>query len=552
MSALPLFRLDLNDADRLLTAVYKPAQANSTATVIVPTLEHLIEALAQRGWSEDALDPAQANEFIERCQNARESVQSVIGAVHNGRYELSVAPNKMSVTLALSAPKGGHAVAQRVVRQALADLEIVYGVNEAALAEIFQRGYAEPTLIAQGTPPIRGTSTVFKSLLDSLQTHDHDFNDDSPVDYRSLGKILLVTPGTPLMERIPPNPGVDGFNVQGQALPAPEQPDTPFSDKLQGVAPDENNPNVLLATLAGQPLVVAHGVNVNPVLEVDEVNLSTGNIVFDGSLRVNGDITSGMTVRVSGDVVVQGTIEAAFVEAGGNITVNGGIIGTAETASFKTSGDAPRTARIHCSGEVKARFIENAVVDAQCSVNAQHQIRASRIASSNTVQVGPIGSRTGVIMGGVIRAWASVYAGTIGSPVGFATVVQAGLDPHADMRHAALEKKRAHLDEERAKLEKILSFLKANPNNANEQVKQRARSTYEKLMADLKTTEEERVKLHRDLIPLASASITALQRFCGGVTVQIGNRTLNFLEEKLGGKVCLDDEGELAIRSSTR
>jgi uncharacterized protein len=267
-------------------------------------------------------------------------------------------------------------------------MEIVYGLNESILTEIFQRGHAEPTVIAQGPPPILGTATVFRSLLDSLQTHD-EFDIDSPADYCSLGKILLVTPGTKLMKRIPPTPGVDGFNVQGQPLPAPVQPDIPFSDKIKGAAPDENDPNILLALIAGQPLVVQNGTDVNPVLEVDEVNLATGNIVFDGSLRVNGDITSGMTVRVSGDVVVQGTIEAALVEAGGNITVNGDIIGTADHAAGNASDDVPRTARIRCGGEVKARFIENAIVDAQCSVNAQHQIRSSRIASSNTVQVGP-------------------------------------------------------------------------------------------------------------------------------------------------------------------
>jgi hypothetical protein len=34
------------------------------------------------------------------------------------------------------------------------------------------------------------------------------------------------------------------------------------------------------------------------------------------------------------------------------------------------------------------------------------------------------------------------------------------------MKHASLAKKRAHIEEERAKLEKILSFLQANTNNA--------------------------------------------------------------------------------------
>jgi hypothetical protein len=95
MSALPLIRLALNDGDRLLTAVYKPSEPESD--IAPPTLELLIQTLAQRGWSQEVLDLAQANDFIKRCESARESVLGVIGAVHNGRYKLSVTPNKMSV-----------------------------------------------------------------------------------------------------------------------------------------------------------------------------------------------------------------------------------------------------------------------------------------------------------------------------------------------------------------------------------------------------------------------------------------------------------------------
>lgn len=43
---------------------------------------------------------------------------------------------------------------------------------------------------------------------------------------------------------------------------------------------------------------------------------------------INGDVQSfGMHVKVDGDVTVHGTVEAAIIEAGGSITVNGGIVG---------------------------------------------------------------------------------------------------------------------------------------------------------------------------------------------------------------------------------
>ena len=80
-----------------------------------------------------------------------------------------------------------------------------------------------------------------------------------------------------------------------------------------------------------------------------------------------------MEVRVTGDVVVNGTMEAALVEAGGSVTVKGGIIGMAE-AMQDASGPA-RTAHIVCGGELKARFIENAIISAGQNVEVEREIR---------------------------------------------------------------------------------------------------------------------------------------------------------------------------------
>ncbi|RSE97314.1 DUF342 domain-containing protein, partial [Achromobacter aegrifaciens] len=50
-----------------------------------------------------------------------------------------------------------------------------------------------------------------------------------------------------------------------------------------------------------------------------------------------------------------------------------------------------------------------------------------------------------------------------------------------------------------------------------------------------------------DLQPLASATIPAARRFCGGATIQVGNKVQEFLEDQIGGKAAVE-EGQIVIR----
>ena len=43
---------------------------------------------------------------------------------------------------------------------------------------------------------------------------------------------------------------------------------------------------------------------VDPLIKVPEVNLSNGHITFTGAVQVDGDVTQGMKIKASGNVVV--------------------------------------------------------------------------------------------------------------------------------------------------------------------------------------------------------------------------------------------------------
>jgi len=511
----------------------------------LPTWDVLVAAAAAQGWGPDALDNHAIVAFIDLCRTATEPVQSPVGKVVDGSFDIELNATLMAATLTLHPPRGGKPITLEAVRQALADQGIVHGVLDGALAEAVALGRAETILAAQGTPPTRGTPTRFESLLDRLKPRAEDIDELAQVDYRDLGSLLLVSPGTPLMRRFPPLPGVDGTNVLGEAVLPDELPDTPFSKELSGVEIDPEDPLLLRAAISGTPTLITHGVQVNPMVEVDAVNLSTGNINFEGSLQVRGDIAATMEVRVTGDVVVNGTIEAALVEAGGSVTVKGGIIGMAETV-HDASG-TPRTAHIVCGGTLRAKFIENAVISAGQDIDVEREIRQCSIAAGGSVNVGPPNTQQSAITGGETRALLAVRAGTIGSPAGIPTLVQAGLDPHADIKRSALTRKRLKMNEEKAKLEQLLMFLQANPQRATGDVVERARNTHTKLIGDLAGLETEEAQLARDLLPQQNATIAATRRFCSGTKIQLGNKMQEFLEDQVGGKAGLE-EGEIVIR----
>lgn len=522
--------------------------ADRPAPVNLPTWDSLAALAATQGWSTEALDNHAVITFIDLCREATDPVQAPVGKVVDGSFDLEVDAACMSALVTLHPPKGGKPVALAVLRQAVADQGIVHGVLEKELADAVALGGSATVLIAQGTPPTRGTPTRFESLLDRLKPRAQEIDELAQVDYRDLGSLLLVTAGTPLMRRVPPLPGIDGCDVLGQPVLPEELSDTPFSKDMSGVEVDPEDPNLLRASIAGSPKLIHQGAQVNPVVEVDAVDLSTGNINFEGSLQVRGDISATMEVRVTGDVVVNGTMEAALVEAGGNVTVKGGIIGMAEAMQDNASATTPaRTAHIVCGGDLKARFIANSIISAGQNVEVEREIRQSSIAAGGSVNVGAPNSQQTAITGGHTRALKSVRAGTIGSPAGVPTLVQAGLDPHADIKRSALTRKRLKMNEEKAKLEQLLLFLHAHPERAAGDVVERARNTHTKLGRDLIQLDEEETQLIRDLQPLHNATIIAARRFCGGAKIQVGNKQQEFLEDQVGGKAALE-EGQIVIR----
>jgi uncharacterized protein (DUF342 family) len=594
--------LTLDPATRELRAGFRAA-----AAVEPPDSDMLQAALAARGWTADALDLAAVAGFLARCREAaarmsaetlqqagaavavaatpsaadgvsselaaiessaarlgaalelmdapepgatpqaapdsKDVVEAVIGAVVDGAFELEITEDKLQVFLTLQPPKGGRSVQLSDVRAMLAQHGVVYGVDEQLLLQAVESGSAGEVLIASGIAPKEGMPTRFESLL--TREPGPEVDENALVDYRNLGNLVLVKIGMPLMRRIPGTAGTDGIDVFGNPAPAPEPEDLPYEENLAGVTFHPDDPNVLVAAIDGAPSILPNGVSVNPVVEVDAVNLTSGNINFEGTLQVRGDVTTGMKVKVSGDVLVSGTVEAAQIDAGGNVVVKGGILGAAEGTGGLDAAD--RLAHVTARGSVTARFIGNAAISAGKDVVVEREIRQSEVAAGDTVTVGLKGSAQGNISGGRVSALRGVKAVTLGTMAGVRTIVQVGINPHAQAQKEALQRTRKRLNEEKAKLEQLLIFLRKNPEKAANGIGERAVQTHAKVLKDLAGVDARERRLAAENSVAEEATVHASRKIHSGVEVQIVNRREEFTEDHPGGTAKLVD-GKFTVR----
>jgi uncharacterized protein (DUF342 family) len=502
-----------------------------------PDMAMIRQALTDKGWSDCHLDDKAVDDFITGCRKATQPLEMAIGARRDGEFALTLDDDLSTAWLTLVPPQGGRAVSRAVLDETLREQGIIYGIDHQAIDAAFAAGQCERAAIARGDPPQEGVATRFNSLFDQeKQAAEEEEEELERIKYADLAHLLLVGPGDKLMRRIPPVPGKNGTNIKGHPILPQPTPDIPFRNALQGTAPDPGDPDLLIATSGGQPTARDNGVMVNPVIEVLNVDLSTGNIEFEGTLRVGGDIKSGMRIKVTGDVIVNGTIEAAEIHAGGNVASRGGIVGHLD--SRPGSQSLPdTTARIFCEGSVQALFMENAHVEAGKSILIDRSSRQCELIARDEVVVGKPRAKTGQIIGGRTQATLRVATGVLGASTGIKTHVQVGFDPYLEkqIQHKDLELKRKC--DEIDRVIKLLAYFRQNPKKGEGGVAEKVEGTRRQLLAHIDALTAE-LKTMREKVELSEqARVDVGAEIYYGAEVRIAQQVWQAPDDMSGGSI---------------
>lgn len=486
--------------------------------------------LRQAGYGDCQFDQEAIAAAALDCNRLQSPFERLLAQRCDAIIELQITPDDRVAELSLTPAQGGQTVSVDDLMQALAEVGVVSGIDPAALRQACEMGQCSRLVVATGVLPERGHDTVFESLLAQTLDRTPQLDADGLIDYREHGVIAVVQCGVPLMRRVPPTPGLNGLSLRGQVLLAQPGRDQPFAPSLAGAAPASDDPNLLLATVTGQPVRVPCGVTVEPVLRLAEVNMASGNIHFDGTVHVAGEVVQGMTVQASGDIVVDGMVDSGLLEAGGNIQVNGGVIAHA---------------RLRAGGSVSARFAEGVQIEAGTVIMLDDMALECELKSLNQIIIGAKSPQRGRLVGGSATAMMLISAPLLGSAKAGLTKVVLGANAELEVRYAALQQRIEKEEATEANLGKLVKQLSAagDPKGLLERVKA-SRQHALKLWGEALV---ERGELEKELALARNARLEVGVALTGAVDLSLGKLAARLRRDFDAGSFGLDEAGNLVF-----
>ena len=497
-------------------------------------LETLRQSLDAAGYGNWALQPNAMVALAERWHSDATEFELFLGRREDASYAVEVAADATCAWVDLTAARGGAPLALPEVLRALAEAGVVHGIDMASLQSACETGSTARVTAANATMPQMGADTRFELLVTDTRDRTPKIDEHGFADYHELGDIPNVTPGQALMRRHPPTSGVNGRNVRGEAMPAIDGHDEPFSAELKGACIADDDPNLLRSQHSGQPVHTGNAVDVEEVLRLTGVSIATGNITFDGTVEINGDVQPGMKVHATGDIVVNGLVEGGELEAGGNINVSGGVIAHGALRAAKTAA---------------ARFVENSSIHAGTTIAITDMAAHSELEALNEVIISTTSGQRGRLVGGVTRAMMRVCTPQLGAMAGGVTKVQVGVNPVLENRHRDLVTLGEKQKVEEEKLGKTLQHLSRNGDPSG--MLERVQGGWKRSLEVWGKTIAEKTELEQQLALTTAARIEIGMGVSGEVDIVIG-KAARRLRRSLGtgafsvtldGKVVFTDTG---------
>lgn len=354
-------------------------------------------------------------------------------------YSLYVSADKMMAVARFYAPSFG---AEKMTAEELAEdlkfRKIKFGICSENIRKFFEdKSYCQDIVVAQGKPYTPGVPAKIEYMFSTQRKAKPTLREDGSVDFHNLNTISPCKKGELLAKLIPAQQGKKGRNVRGEELVPPKVKD----DKLRfgkDISLSEDR-LAIYSKVNGHVTLINGQVFVSNLLELENVDVSTGDIEYDGSILINGNVFSGYTVKATGDIEIRGVVEGARVEAGGNISIARGMNGMSKGV-------------LMAKGHIVSKFLENAEVSANGYVAAE-AILHSKVQAGTEIQVT---GRKGFITGGKVMASNKVSVKTLGSSMGASTVVTVGIDPELKNRQSELLRNMQDIRREIASIEPVI------------------------------------------------------------------------------------------------
>jgi uncharacterized protein (DUF342 family) len=303
--------------------------------------------------------------------------------------------------------------------------------------------------LKSGKNPVGMRMAEGEAAKPGIKPYLHLSHRDPPVlregqsdDVRERQNTRLARAGQ-LIAEIRYDDGMPGRNVFGEDIHA-------IGSALEarytaGESVQLQGPGRFVATRDGLIEVNGHSLRiVQTYIHKGSVNMSSGNLAFDGAVVVKGDIEAGATVEVKGTLLVEGVIGYATVKVGRDLEVTGGVI-----TSHK--------GLVVVGGSCHAQFVENSRLHVGGTLDVKKSILNSEIVCG-----GPLIVRDparGVISGGAVSCWDAIAVRHLGLAQGNSTICRIGTHYATEIRWQRMNQRWRVVHDHREEIAKQLKDI---------------------------------------------------------------------------------------------
>lgn len=470
-----------------------------------------------------AYDVKQLNDAIA---NATEETVVKVGNWENipvrETMAVSVSLDKMKVICRFYPPSvGGAKLTEMDIVNELAFYKVHFGIQAEVIREFVQnRQYCTNYIMAVGEPPVHGKDARIEYFFNTNKNLQPKRNEDGSVNYKELNTISHVHAGDLLARLIKEDPGKSGTNVYGDEI----KPRTVRSLRLEygnNITINEEHTEIY-SDVTGHINFINGKVFVSNVFQVPaDVDNSVGNIEYNGSVEIKGNVKAGFSVRATGDIIIDGVVENAYIESAGQIIVKRGIHGMHKGV-------------LKAGKNVLAKYIENAKVYAGGYVEAE-AILNSDVSATGEVRVH---GKKGLINGGTIRAGKSIEVEYAGTDMGTYTTLEVGIEPERKQRYQELSKEVAKSGKELEDMKVIINnytgILKKGENLPKDKLLylQKLAAEYKEKKEKLEPLREQMREIHMEMMASDRSYIAVSRTVYPGVVLSISDLTLNIKDKK--------------------
>lgn len=313
-------------------------------------------------------------------------------------------------------------------------------------------------------------------------------------DFRDVMRLPMVEAGMKIATLNPPTSGKNGMTVTGKEIKA-KQGKPVLLRAGKNIRFNENNQSYY-ALENGLVNFGTNVINIYTVYEVNEtISMRTGNIHFNGSVIIRGDVPSGFSINATGDVKVFGLVEAANIKAGGSVYVSEGLVGL-------------KKGIIKAAEDVFINYVNQGIIKSGRNLQVENSILHSNCSARRNITC-----HQGNIIGGTLFAGRSIEAKDIGNHMHTTTALALGIDNEEYDEKTKLEKEKTILVDNMNKIKTIRNKMKQTKPEADAKIRinlLKLTNSYNKMSERLLEVEQQidNIRLNYDEVDLSDVKIT--------------------------------------------